>query len=70
MRAIDPDTLCQLALAFHGLTIEPGRAERIAQELNSYLATLSRLKTQLSFDDAPADFVLTLMSYSDGQRSV
>ena len=69
MQSIDAETISRFALAFHGFPVEPSRAERIAVEVDGYLATLSRLKGQLSFDDAPADFVLTLMSYADGQHS-
>ncbi len=65
MSRLDADTVQAVALAFHAYPITAERAASLAKEINNYLATLERLRDDVKFDDAPADFEFILMEYSD-----
>ncbi len=64
MAKLSGPTVIGIASEFHdyGLTLE--RAEALALEVQTYLATIDRKASLVTFDDAPADFDMVLRSYA------
>ena len=57
-------TVVAIASEFHDYGLHPERAEALALEVQTYLATIDRKASLVTFDDAPADFDAVLRSYA------